>query len=295
VTAVAPIGLRDRERGTVTFTTSLGFGRKLDRIRRNPRVALAYHAREHGFAQGAAFVVVQGTATPEAEPDRRLLEEVIQPAAERFMGPPKRGRLFWDRWLQEYYSDRVPVTVAVERVLAWAGADGAGEPRVFGATVPPEPTAPQEPPRGGTEPRLDAVAAARRIGALPNQLIGFLGADGFPEVRPVRIGAGSATGIGLEAARPLPPGGRRAGLFAHRYNARLIGLEARGFTGWLSVGDDRQRGLYSPHTGYGFRAPANKTLLLLANGFLAKRGLRKAQRAAAAQPVPLPVPPRNST
>ena len=29
----------------------------------------------------------------------------------------------------------------------------------------------------------------------------------------------------------------------------------------------------------GFRAPANKTLLLLANGLLAKRGLRKARRA----------------
>ena len=46
VTAVAPIGLRDREAGTVGFTTSLGFGRKLDRIKANPRVALAYHARE---------------------------------------------------------------------------------------------------------------------------------------------------------------------------------------------------------------------------------------------------------
>ena len=30
-------------------------------------------------------------------------------------------------------------------------------------------------------------------------------------------------------------------------------------------------------------APPNKTLLLLANGFMAKRGLRRARRAAAAQ------------
>ena len=50
VTAVAPIGLRDRAAGTVGFTTSLGFGKKLERIKRNPKVALAYHAREHGFA-----------------------------------------------------------------------------------------------------------------------------------------------------------------------------------------------------------------------------------------------------
>jgi hypothetical protein len=266
----------------VTFTTSLGFGRKLDRMRRNPHVALAYHAREHGFAREPGFVLVQGTATPDAEPDRRLLEEVVQPAAERFMGPPKRGKLFWDRWLQEYYSDRVPVTVAVERILAWAGAAASGEPRVFGTQPPGEPPASQEPPRGGTEPRLDAVKAARRIGALPNQLLAFLASDGFPEVRPVRIATGEAGGIPLEAARPLPSGGRRASVLAHRYNARLIGLETRGYTGWMSVGEVRERALHAPHTEYGFRAPANKTLLLLANGLLAKRGLRKARRAAAA-------------
>ncbi len=39
VTAVAPLGLSDRERGTVGFTTSLGFGRKLERIKGEPRVA----------------------------------------------------------------------------------------------------------------------------------------------------------------------------------------------------------------------------------------------------------------
>src|SRR5438552_8356177 len=62
VTAVAPIGLRDRERGELTFTTSLGFGRKLERIRREPRIALLYHAREHGFHEGDELVLVQGTA-----------------------------------------------------------------------------------------------------------------------------------------------------------------------------------------------------------------------------------------
>ena len=45
---------------------------------------------------------------------------------------------------------------------------------------------------------------------------------------------------------------------------------------------DGEGALYAPHTESGFRAPANKTALLLANGLLAKRGLRKARRAAAA-------------
>ena len=36
----------------------------------------------------------------------------MKPQATRFMGPPKEGKLFWDRWLREYYQDRIPVAVA---------------------------------------------------------------------------------------------------------------------------------------------------------------------------------------
>jgi hypothetical protein len=70
---------------------------------------------------------------------------------------------------------------------------------------------------------------------------------------------------------PLPAGARRAGLLAHRYEPKLIGLETRQYTGWL------QDAVYAPHTEGGFRAPANKTLLLLANGFMARRGLKQAR------------------
>src|SRR6185437_2644827 len=122
VTPVAPIGLRDRAAATVGFTTSLGFGRKLDRIKQNPRVALAYHAREHGFAAGPDFVLVQGVAAYDANPSLDVLEDRVRPASERFMGPPKRGKIFWDRWLQEYYADRVPVEVKVARVVDWPDA-----------------------------------------------------------------------------------------------------------------------------------------------------------------------------
>jgi hypothetical protein len=273
--------LRDREQGTVTFTTSLGFGKKLERIRNNPRVALAYHAREHGFADRRDFVLVQGEAIAQTQPDRAFLEDVVRPQSERFMGPPKRGKLFWDRWLQEYYGDRVPVTVRIERIVAWPDAHGAGEPRLFGVPLPPEPPAAQTEPTSGTGPRLDAEKSAEKIAVLPNQQLAFVGADGYPEVRPVMIGGGEPGGISLSSARPLPPGGRRAGLLAHRYNKGLVGLAARGHTGWMTVGDHRERALYAPHTGFAFRAPHNKTLLLLANGFLAKRGLRQARRQAA--------------
>src|SRR3954471_7488006 len=87
VTAVAPIGLRDRAAGTVSFTTSLGFGRKLDRIPKDPRIPLAYHAREHGRSASSRYVLGQGSATVIREPDREYLEFIGRQAAP-FMGEP---------------------------------------------------------------------------------------------------------------------------------------------------------------------------------------------------------------
>ena len=131
LTPIAPIGLRDREAGTVSFTTSLGFGRKLDRIKANPKVSLAYHAREHGFATGPAFVLVQGTASYDATPDIDVLTNEIGPASVKFMGDRATGP-FWDRWLSAYYADRVVVTVAVTRVVTWPDHACSGEPTVSG-------------------------------------------------------------------------------------------------------------------------------------------------------------------
>ncbi|MEA2199946.1 MAG: hypothetical protein QOI89_542 [Solirubrobacteraceae bacterium] len=268
VTPVAPIGLRDRQAGTVAFTTSLGFGRKLDRIKQNPRVALAYHAREHGFASDPRFVLVQGTARYDAAPDRRVLEEQVQPASTRFLGAPRRGP-FWDRWLSAYYGDRVLVTVDVERVISWPDPSCTGEAEITGRPFDERPPDPQSPPENGPAPRVEVAHAARRLSKLPHVLIAYVGADGFPLIIPVSIGDTDPSGIALEG--PLPAGGRRAGLLGHRYEPQLIGLEARQHTGWLLDG------VYAPHTESGFRAPANKTLLLLANGFMARRGLKKAR------------------
>jgi hypothetical protein len=267
-TPVAPVGLRDRDAGTVSFTTSLGFGRKLDRIKESPKVSLAFHAREHGFARESRFVLVQGTASYDSKPDPALLEEVVGPASERFMGPPKRGA-FWDRWLSAYYGDRILVTVRLERVLSWPDLACSGERAVAGTPLPDRGPPSQSPPGKGTGPRVDVVRAAKRVAKLPHKLLAYTGADGFPLIVPVEVAGADAAGLTL--AGPLPTGGRRAGLLAHRYEPQLIGLETRQYTGWL------EDSLYAPHTENGFRAPANKTVLLLANGFMARRGLKQAR------------------
>ena len=280
VAAVAPIGLRDRDAGAVSFTTSLGFGRKLERLARNPRVALAYHAREHGFSQAPDFVLVQGDATPALEPDRDYLENTLRPHAARFMGPPKEGKLFWDRWLREYYQDRVPVAVDVERVTVWSDLRAAELRDTLGAAPAGDPPS-QAKPRNGTGPRVNVERAASRLRSLDHLLLSYVGGDGYPDIVPVAIESAGRDGIHLSSERRLPPGERRAGLLGHSYRAKLIGLAARQHTGWLTV--DEHGALYAPHTEAGFRAPANKTLLLLANGLLAKRGLRRARREAAAR------------
>ncbi|GAA4476388.1 hypothetical protein GCM10023094_16150 [Rhodococcus olei] len=275
VTSVAPIGLRDRERGTVGFTTSLGFGRKLERIRDDPRVALAYHAREHGVGDrtNPRFVLAQGEARFDPHPDRATLDEIARQSS-RYLGEPRRGR-FWDRWLHAYYEDRVLVTVTVTRVVAWPDLRAAGTPVVTGAPLP-EGAAPQTPPKNGTAPRVDAARTGRRAARLPHVLLAYRGQDRYPAVVPVEVGSADVEGVHLRVPDFVPPGGRRAGLLAHSYRSQLVGLESRQNTGWLEVTD--ADAVYAPHTESGFRAPPQKTVLLLANGFLARRGLAQARK-----------------
>jgi len=177
--------------------------------------------------------------------------------------------VFWRRWLSAYYEDRVLVTVQVERVISWPDIACAGEPTVTGEPLSAHDPPPQDPPKNGTAPRIDVRRAARRVATLPHLLLAWIGADGSPLIAPVSLDGSSPEGLHLSG--PLPTGGRRAGLLAHRYEPQLIGLEVRQYTGWL------RDGIYAPHTERGFRAPANKTVLLLANGLMARRGLKRAR------------------
>jgi hypothetical protein len=279
LSAVAPIGIRDREAGTVGFTTSLGFGRKLDRITRDPKVALAYHTRQHGFATQPGVVVVQGAAT--VVPSTEELRDELTARAERFLGPLKRGR-FWDRWLKAYYDDRVLVTVRADRILSWPDEVGTGAPAIIGPPLPDAP--PQSPPKKGTAARVDVAKAARKL-TPSHRLLAWRGGDGYPVVVQLRAIAPSADHLWLRAGgQILPPGGRRVGVLAHEYRPQLVGLRSAHALGWLEV-TEPGGGRFYPHTLGGFVAPPNKTLLLLANGFLARRGLRQAAKAGRTVPT----------
>jgi len=292
LTAVAPVGLRDREQGTVGFTTSLGLGRKLERIAADPRVALAYHTRRHGLSDQAGLVVVQGTAV--VEPDSEVHYEEVVAHVEEHMGPVRHGR-FWDAWLDVYYTDRVVVTVTAERILHWPDERGDGRPEIIGTPLPAAPEAPR-PPAKGTAARLDVAKEAKRLRPA-HRLLAWRGGDGYPVVVAAdEVSAGAGVLLVGSPASILPPGGRRAALLAHEYHAHLIGLRTRYDLGWMEAvaGPDGPSGpalspvRLAPHVAGGFFAPPNKTLLLLANGYLARRNLKRARRARAAVAAPAP-------
>jgi hypothetical protein len=279
VTAVAPCGIAQRDLGVIGFTTSLGFGKKLERIIADPRVALAYHAREHGFSASSAYVLAQGRASVDLTPSRDQLEG-LTPQVERYLGEVMRGPV-WDRLLREYYQERVLVDISVARVAAWPDLSASGQVEVTGASWPAWP-GPQQPPKGGTWPRVDVAKATERVAMLPHIVLAYRGSDGFPVIVPVRVAGYDTCGIRLVTpAGLLPPAGRRAGLLAHSYRAHLVGLTSRVFTGWLEVDDGAA--VYAPHTSKGFVAPPMKKMLLVSNGLMAKYGLWQARRQGTAQ------------
>jgi hypothetical protein len=276
ITPMAPLGIRDRERGTVTLSSSLGLPKKLIRVRDNPNVALAYHARDHTSLDSGRYVLVQGRASFDPEPDREWLDS-ITPEWERFLGPRKTGLA--GRSLAVYYYERVAITIAVERIVCWPTADCAGAPQVTGAPLAPAPPASQPAPKKGTAARVATDRLRREAGRLPHTLLGWIDADGFPLV--VAVAAGAADDEGIEIVGPgaamVPPGGRRAGLTAHAFKPRMIGQEQRLYTGWLEREADRVR--YHPHTRAGYALPASQALFVAGAAIGTRSGMRKARAA----------------
>ncbi len=202
VQAVAPIGLRDRASGFVGFTTALGFSKKLVGMARDPRVALAFHAREHGTAPGARYVLVQGRAAVVERPTSAERPRIATLAAAR-LGEPRTG-WFWNRWLREYYQARVPAHVTVERIVSWPDLRCEGAPRVEGTPLPEGPPPAQPPPSGGTAPRVDAERAGARVRRTAHVLLGLDGTGGWPLIVPVEVSDAGPAGLRLVAAAPLP-------------------------------------------------------------------------------------------
>ena len=283
LTPLTNFALRDRDKGTLTaVNSSVGVYRKLERIRANPKVALVYHTRTHGFSHRSEYVLVQGTATL-LPPDPHY-PKTVQPTWERFAGPVDIGRL-WNWWLR-VYNLRIPIRIAVERVIVWPDLACGGEATVLGAAPERGDPEPQRPPGKGSGPRIDHHRAAKRAARLDNVLLGWVGADGFPVAVPARPGPAIEAGIPL-AVHPglVPRGGRRAGLLAHEFARYTAGQNQRKHTGWLEADPGSSRVTYAPHTEAGYVMPSSMTVYRLAAGWGTRRGYKGAQEAGFAPAI----------
>jgi hypothetical protein len=269
--------LRDREAGSLrAVNSSVGVWKKLDRIRRNPHVALAFHTRQHGFSDRPEYVLVQGRASlspPIPDYPATILENW-----ERFE-PWRDLHPLW-KWWRRVYALRVAIEIAVERLVVWPDLACRGAPEVYGAPLASATPAPQRPPKGGTGPRINHARAAAKAKRLPDVLLGWVGADGFPMAVPVEVAGTEEHGILLEPPEGIiPAGGRRAGLTAHWFSRYVIGQNQRKHTGWLEAEPAAQRVLYAPHTQASYRFPASRTAFQLVSGGATRRGLPGARRA----------------
>lgn len=276
ITPLTNTSLRDREAGTLEpVTTSVGMWKKLERLGKDSKVAIAYHTREHGFSDRPEYVLVQGDAdhTPieGADWSRDHPEEY-----EKFMGGPTGALMA--RWLSAY-NWRVGIRLKVHRIVVWPDLGCEGEPEIYGAPLPDQP-APQRPPAKGTGPRLNHRRSAKRCSRLPDRLLGWAGQDGYPVVVPVTVVGTDEDGIQLElpAGVDPPPGGRRAGFIGHSFARYTFGQDQLKHTGWMEALDGR-RVVYAPHTKSGYRLPESTLLFHVLSGLVTRRGVRQARRA----------------
>ena len=260
---------------TEPVSSSVAMFKKLQRIQQNPRVAIAYHTRKHGFSDGPEYVLVQGRGSLTPVEDRGWVERHRE-AWERFAGPLPRNRL--SKWLRREYHWRVGVEVEIERVVVWADLGCHGQPTVYGTPLPGDVPAAQKPPAKGTGPRVRHSRAARRAARLPNVLLGWVGADGYPMVVPVAVNGADERGILLQVPNDLlPDGARRAGLVAHDFARYTAQQDLLKHTGWLEPTGEG-KAVYAPHTKAGYRMPPSDLFFHTASGVVTKWRTRQARR-----------------
>ena len=272
---VSNFGLHDRDMGIVTVNSSVGAWKKLDRIRSNPHVALAFHSRAHATHTRPDYVLVQGQASlgaPVADYPSSVLEhwERLEPWQD--LGP------LWRRWLR-VYALRVEIRVAVERVIVWPDLACQGTPYVEGEPLPIEPPLSQRKPAKGVAPRVNQARIARQARRLPDVLLGWVGADQRPAVLPVHVGATGERGVELQAPPgTIPPGARRAGLTAHWFSRGVVGQRQMICTGWMQAGPADGAVTYSPHTKAAYRMPPSRLVYRIAVGGFTRMRYRQALR-----------------
>jgi hypothetical protein len=194
----------------ISVTTGLGYPKKANDARANPKVALLFSDGTGSGIDDPPQVLVQGTAqVDDADLDanreryRREMAEKLPHAASGM--PPKA----FDRFLS-WYLTRIYLHVRPERIYVWPDGDAAKEPRMFDTHMEEVRSGHDEEPAGphaGTEG--GRIAWDQRIDELGSRyteaVVSLVAPDGFPfsvrlpidldrQARRIRIG-GAPLGV----------------------------------------------------------------------------------------------------
>jgi hypothetical protein len=234
----------------IDVTTGLGYPKKANDARNNPKVALLFSDATGSGLEQPPMVLVQGTAAVDdgdlaANRERYVREAAIKlPGAEK-LSPPRSLRRFFG-----WYYDRIYVHVRPERIYVWPAGDIGAEPELYDSHVEEtrsghneEPEVGHADPAGGMiewDSRLDELASRYEDAVLSG-----VAPDGFPFAVRVPVATDprgrriviSAAPLGV----PLEPG--PACLTAHDHapdfswqrNFQLRGDLVPGDDGWALI------------------------------------------------------------
>jgi hypothetical protein len=234
----------------IDVTTGLGYPKKANDARTNPRVALLFSDPTGSGLDDPPSVLLQGTADVDDHDLDANRERYDREVHEKLPGaagaePPS----FMKRYFGWYYT-RIYVHVRPERVFVWRGGDAASEPEMFGTHMEEVRSGHnQEPEPGHADPEGGATSWDGRIEELGTQyqdaVLAVVCPDGFPAAARVPIELDrDATAVRIKAEPvgiPLEPGlvcltaHDHAPDFSWQRNFQVRGDLVQGEDGWKVV------------------------------------------------------------
>jgi Pyridoxamine 5'-phosphate oxidase len=176
----------------IDVTTGLGYPKKANDARANPKVALLFSDPTGSGLERPPTVLVQGTAAVDdsdlaANRARYARESLAKLPATKKMNPPE----FLRRFLGWYYN-RIYVHVRPERVYVWAAGDPACEPAVYGSHLEETRSGHNEEPEvGHADPAGGMIDWDARVNELATRyrtaVLSCVCPDGFPFAARVAI------------------------------------------------------------------------------------------------------------
>jgi hypothetical protein len=271
----------------IDVTTGLGYPKKADDARRDPRVALLFSDPHGSGLADPPMILVQGSAQVDDRDLDANAERYARESGARFPGtaatrlPPPLRRFF------AWYFDRIYIHVRPERVYVWPHGDLDSEPALYDTHMEEVRSGHSEEPERFHAPAAGGLTVWNgRVAAFgtryPTAVLSLVSPDGFPFATRVRARPDPAARwldlSHIPEGTPLTPG--RACLTAHRHHESMLWQENFQVRGDLAEVDGRWT--FRPHQVVGgFELPASRWRAVRANAGKARRFRRTARRQLA--------------